>query len=269
VCGRFLWASSGEAIADFLQVPALKTLRPRFNVAPTQPVPSVAVDKAGVRQLGMLRWGLVPRWSTDPKKAPTNARAETAAERPFFADSLRLRRCLIPADGFYEWQQLPGRRKRPFALRLWDDKPFAFAGLWDVWKDPAGRPLPTFCILTTTANELVKPVHGRMPVIVPERHLDLWLARDVQEPRTWPPFCAPTPRTRCGPSRSGRRSTTRRMTGRSAWKRREGTGGPPPESVVPPVSVPPASVRTGPAPGAPGGRGRDTRRAASARSRPG
>jgi putative SOS response-associated peptidase YedK len=178
-CGA---ASSGEALADYLQVPALRTLQPRFNVAPSQPVPSVAVDKAGVRQLGFLRWGLVPRWANDTKKAPINARAETAADKPFFGDCLRLRRCLVPADGWYEWRQLPGRRKQPFAFRLWGDKPFAFAGLGDVWRDPAGRPLPTFCILTTTANELVRPVHARMPVIVPERHLDLWLARDVQEP---------------------------------------------------------------------------------------
>jgi putative SOS response-associated peptidase YedK len=193
MCGRFLWASSGEAIADYLQVPALKTLRPRYNVAPSQPVPSVAADKAGVRQLGWLRWGLVPRWSSDPKKAPINARAETAADKPFFTDSLRLRRCLIPADGFYEWAQLPGRRKQPYCFRVRDDKPFAFAGLWDVWKDPAGRPLPTFCILTTAANELVRPVHGRMPVIVPERHLDLWLARGVQEPADLAPVLRPYP----------------------------------------------------------------------------
>jgi putative SOS response-associated peptidase YedK len=147
MCGRFLWASSGEAIADYLQVPALRTLRPRYNVAP-----SVAVDKAGVRQLGYLRWGLVPRWANDPKKAPINARAETAA-----------------------------------------DKPFAFAALWDVWREPSGRMLPTFCILTTTANELVRPVHGRMPVIVPERHLDLWLSRDVQEPADLAPVLRPYP----------------------------------------------------------------------------
>jgi putative SOS response-associated peptidase YedK len=141
----------------------------------------------------MVRWGLVPRWASDPKKAPINARAETAADKPFFADSLRLRRCLVPADGWYEWRQLPGRRRQPFAFRLWDDKPFAFAGIWDVWKDPAGRPLPTFCILTTAANELVRPVHGRMPVIVPERHLDLWLARDVQEPADLAPAQRPYP----------------------------------------------------------------------------
>jgi putative SOS response-associated peptidase YedK len=193
MCDRFLWASSGEAIADYLQVPALKALRPRYYVALSQAVPSVAVDKAGVRQFGYLRWGLVPRWAADPRKAPINARAETAADKPFFADSFRLRRCLVPADGWYEWQQLPGRRKQPFAFRLWGDKPFAFAGIWDVWKDPAGRPLPTFCILTTAANELVRPVHGRMPVIVPERHLDLWLARDVQEPADLAPVLRPYP----------------------------------------------------------------------------
>jgi putative SOS response-associated peptidase YedK len=119
--------------------------------------------------------------------------AETAADKPTFVDSLRLRRCLVPADGWYEWQQLPGRRKQPFAFRLWDDKPFALAALWDLWKDPAGRPLPTFALLTTQANELVRPVHGRTPVIVPERHLDLWLARGVQEPADLAPVLRPYP----------------------------------------------------------------------------
>jgi hypothetical protein len=97
--------------------------------------------------------------------------------------------------------------KQPYGFHLWDDKPFAFAGLWDVWKDPAGRPQPTFCILTTAANELVRPVHGRMPVIVPGRHLDLWLAHDVQERAESAPVLRPTPRTPCAPSRSGRWST--------------------------------------------------------------
>ena len=136
---------------------------------------------------------------------------------PLFAESLRHRRCLVLADGFYGWQR-QGRRKRPFCFRPWDDKPFAFAGLWDVWGSPPGV-LATFCILTTEPNELVRPVHNRTPGIVAQRHYDLWLSREVREPDEPAQLCAPTRRTRCTPSPWGRRSTTRRTTGRSAWRR--------------------------------------------------
>jgi putative SOS response-associated peptidase YedK len=130
----------------------------------------------------MLKWGFVPRWEHDTTKAAINARAETAAGKLFFADSLRLRRCLIPADGFYEWRkQGGGKRKQPSHIGLTDGRLFALAGVWDVWQGE-GKALTTFCILTTKANELVKPIHDRMPVIVPEGHYTLWLSRAVQDP---------------------------------------------------------------------------------------
>ena len=179
MCGRYHLLTEGAGLAELFGVPALATHQPRYNAAPSQMLPSIAEDKAGVRHAGRLRWGFVPRWAADPKKAPINARSETAGGSPFFADCLRLRRCLVPADGFYEWLRR-GRHKQPFCFRLWDDEPFAFAGLWDVWQGPGG-PLPTFCILTTAANELVRPAHDRMPVIVSRRHYDLWLSRDVED----------------------------------------------------------------------------------------
>jgi putative SOS response-associated peptidase YedK len=191
MCGRFLLLSSGDEIARLFGLAAAQAVAPRYNVAPSQAAPAVAVDKAGKRQLGLLRWGLVPRWASDPKKAPINARAETVAEKPFFADCLRYRRCLVPASGFYEWMR-QGKHKQPFCFRLRDDKPFAFAGLWDVWGSPPGA-LATFCILTTEANELVRPVHDRMPVIVPEGRYDLWLSRTVQEPADLAPVLRPYP----------------------------------------------------------------------------
>jgi putative SOS response-associated peptidase YedK len=191
MCGRFLLLSSREVIAELLRLSGAPVLAQRYNVAPSQPSLAVAADKAGRRQPGFLRWGLVPRWASDPKKAPINARAETAADRPFFADCLRLRRCLVPADGFYEWVR-QGKRKQPFCFRLWDDKPFAFAGLWDVWGPPPGA-LATFCILTTEPNGLVRPVHDRMPVIVSERYYDLWLSHEVQEPADLAPVLRPYP----------------------------------------------------------------------------
>ena len=192
MCGRFLLTASAHRLAGHFGVEELRTVPPRYNLAPGQLAAGLALDSNGVRRLGVLKWGFVPHWAPDPKKAPINARAETAADKPFFADSLRHRRCLMPADGFYQWQR-QGRRKRPFCIRLWDDRPFAFAGLWDVWQGQAGGPLATFCILTTEANELVRPVHARMPVIVPERYYDLWLSREVREPGELAPALRPYP----------------------------------------------------------------------------
>jgi putative SOS response-associated peptidase YedK len=130
-----------------------------------------------------LRWGLVPCWAKDVRigNQLLNARAETAAEKPAFRSALRRRRCLIPADGFYEWQRRDGA-KQPFCFRLRGDHVFAFAGLWEHWQDPAGNPLETCTILTTQANDLVRPIHERMPVILPSLHFAEWLSPDLQDP---------------------------------------------------------------------------------------
>ena len=164
-------------------------LRPRYNVAPGQDVAVVRAAESG-RCLAMLRWGLIPAWAKDPKIAwkLINARSETAAEKPSFRAAFRHRRCLIPADGFYEWQR-EGKTRQPWLFGLRDGTPFAFAGLWEQWRIPEaaahtgplaerrpGDAAKTCTILTTAANDTVAPVHGRMPVILPPETWDAWLA---------------------------------------------------------------------------------------------
>jgi putative SOS response-associated peptidase YedK len=183
MCGRFTLTVSGETIADFFGLTEVPTLAPRYNVAPTQALLAVRVPAPEApRQAARLRWGLVPSWAKDPRigNQLLNARAETAAEKPAFRTALRRRRCLIPADGFYEWQQRGGA-KQPYCFRLSDDRLFAFAGLWERWQDPSGQTLETCTVLTTEANELVRPIHDRMPVLLARNHFADWLDPNLQD----------------------------------------------------------------------------------------
>lgn len=182
MCGRFTLAVPGEQVAAQFQLAEAPALAARYNIAPTQQVAAVRATEAG-RELGMFRWGLVPSWAKDLSIGARmiNARSETAAEKPAFRAAMRQRRCLIPADGFYEWQARDGG-KQPFHIRLADGAPFAMAGLYEHWKTPAGEWLATCTILTTEANELMQPLHNRMPVILASEHYGLWLdpgLRDV------------------------------------------------------------------------------------------
>ncbi len=177
MCGRFLLLSSGREVAEAFDLTGFPELAPRYNIAPTQPVLAVRAADTG-REAALLRWGLVPPWAKDMKQAPINARAETAADKPTFRHALRKRRCLVPADGFYEWAAAGGR-KQPYCFRPWAGRPWAFAGLWERWQGPEG-PLESCAILTTEANELVRPVHDRMPVILPERYWAAWLDAGLQ-----------------------------------------------------------------------------------------
>lgn len=150
----------------------------RYNVAPTQDAAVVVAGEDGSRRLASMRWGLVPYWAKDPEigNRAINARSETVAEKPAFRDSFKRRRCLVAADGFYEWQKVQGG-KQPYLLRLEGGAPFAFAGLWDRWHGQRGRVLETFTILTTEPNSLVAPIHDRMPVILPALGRGPWLDR--------------------------------------------------------------------------------------------
>jgi putative SOS response-associated peptidase YedK len=178
MCGRFsLKVKPKELEADPFHVVDAPDLPDRFNIAPSQAVAVIRPD-GGVRRLSFLRWGLVPHWEppSEKPKAFANARAETAAEKPVFRDAFRRKRCLIPATGFYEWQEAaPGRAKTPFLFRMPDGRAFAFAGLWVEWAGPDGEPLQTCALLTTDANETVRPVHERMPVILPPADFEAWL----------------------------------------------------------------------------------------------
>ena len=195
MCGRFTLASEPSEVAEVL--PGLtfeRAIEPRYNIAPSQMVASV-LNNAD-RVLTFVRWGLVPAWAKDPAigNRMINARAETLVDKPSFRMPLRRQRCLILADGFYEWRRLPGQRARvPVYFRLTSRKPFAFAGLWDRWRDPTGGPLTTVTIITTTPNTLVAEVHNRMPAILrPEMH-QRWLAREEQSPELLLPCLGPYP----------------------------------------------------------------------------
>jgi putative SOS response-associated peptidase YedK len=190
MCGRFLLLSSGPKLAEAFDLAGFPELAPRYNIAPTQPVLAVRAAGAG-RAAALLRWGLLPPWARDAKQAPINACAETVADKPTFRSAFRKRRCLVPADGFYEWAALGGR-KQPYCFRPGDERPWAFAGLWERWEGPGG-PVESCAVLTTAANELVRPVHDRMPVILPGRHWVRWLDPAAQDAGGLLPLLRPWP----------------------------------------------------------------------------
>ncbi|HVJ05553.1 MAG TPA: SOS response-associated peptidase [Candidatus Saccharimonadales bacterium] len=179
MCGRFRIAQKKEILEAEFEAEVNDDLEwvPRYNAAPGQDVAVVRQDKERpIRKLSQMRWGLIPSWTNDPRIGfkTINARAETVATVAAFREPFRLRRCLIPADGFYEWKR-EGKAKLPFCFTLTDGGVFAFAGLWDRWKSPQGQWVTSCSILTTTANEVAKDVHDRMPVILPRDVYDVWL----------------------------------------------------------------------------------------------
>jgi putative SOS response-associated peptidase YedK len=180
MCGRYAFFSPAEAVRRVFALDAIPELSPRYNITPTQAVPAVRAAESGARSLAMLHWGLVPRWAKERAigNRMINARAETLAEKPAYRDAFRRRRCLVLADGWYEWQAVPGD-KQPWFIRMQDGRPFGFAGLWERWKDPAtGEPLESCTIVTTDAAESIHTIHPRMPAIVPEQQWDRWLDPD-------------------------------------------------------------------------------------------
>ncbi|HEX5758616.1 MAG TPA: SOS response-associated peptidase [Thermoanaerobaculia bacterium] len=191
MCGRYTLSSPGDALAEVFGLPKAPQLPLRFNIAPTQESAVVrAAAPGGGRRLDLLRWGLVPYWAEDKAigNRLINARAESAAEKPAFGESFRRRRCLVAADGFYEWKTL-GRAKQPFLIRRPDRRPFAFAGLWSRWRPrDGGDPLETYAILTTAADERIGDLHDRMPVILDPGQFDLWLDPEVQDPARLAPL---------------------------------------------------------------------------------
>jgi len=176
MCGRFTQAAPGDQIAELFDLRGVPQLAPRYNIAPTQNVAAVRAAGDGGRELVMLHWGLIPSWAKERAigSRMINARSETAAEKPSFRAALRSRRCLIVADGFYEWQKL-GQRKQPFFIALSDGRPFGFAGLWERWAGEGDEPVESCTILTTGANETIAPIHDRMPVILDPGDHAAWL----------------------------------------------------------------------------------------------
>lgn len=193
MCGRYSLTSSLSELAQRFEFDSEpEGIVPRYNVAPTQQV--LAVVGGEPRRAGFMRWGLIPSWSKDgPSSRPLiNARAETVAEKPSFRDSLKRRRCLILADGFYEWQTA-GDAKRPMRVTMRSGEPFAFAGLWSKWTDSEGSCISSCAIITTAANEVLKPIHHRMPVILSKEVEDLWLDTALDDSQTLTQFLEPYP----------------------------------------------------------------------------
>jgi putative SOS response-associated peptidase YedK len=184
VCGRYTLGTPLEGLLDAFDLRGIEfDFAPRWNVAPTQSAPVVVNDGEGGRKMGPLRWGLVPFWAKDPGigNRMINARSETVAEKPAYRAAFRKRRCLVPADGFYEWEKRDGGNvKVPHWTHYPDRRPFGMAGLWESWRPDEGEPLFTFTILTTDASDDLRYIHPRMPVILPPDAWDLWLDPEAQ-----------------------------------------------------------------------------------------
>jgi putative SOS response-associated peptidase YedK len=186
MCGRFILTSPGIVLAAQFELQQEFELPPRYNIAPTQQVSAIRMDTSG-RRLEMLKWGLLPFWAKDASISARliNARSETLSEKPAFRAAFKSRRCLIPSNGFYEWTKNKGQ-KQPYLIKLTEGSLFAFAGLWEHWESKDGVDVESCTIITTHANELVQPLHDRMPVILKNKDYALWLdpiaKREILQP---------------------------------------------------------------------------------------
>lgn len=195
MCGRFTLRAPAEAIASLFNLDEMTQVVPRYNIAPTQPVGIVRMNPAReAREWTHVLWGLIPSWSKDPTMGARliNARSETVREKPSFRAAFKRRRCLVPADGFYEWKKI-GKRKQPYHITVDDGAPgaegaeplFAIAGLWESWSSPDGSILESCTLLTTEANEAMEPLHHRMPVIIEPEDYAMWLGSGRDEERDY------------------------------------------------------------------------------------
>jgi putative SOS response-associated peptidase YedK len=193
MCGRYLITSSPEAFRRLFGYREQPNFPPRYNLAPTQPVPIVRVVE-GERQFALVRWGLIPAWVKDPRQFSLliNARAESVNDKPAFRNAMKRRRCLFLADGFYEWKR-EGAHKRPHLARPKAGGPIAFAGLWEAWTGPNGEEQETAAIITTAANRTLGALHDRMPAVVPPEAFDLWLDCAKVDAETAAALLAPAP----------------------------------------------------------------------------
>jgi putative SOS response-associated peptidase YedK len=201
MCGRYLIISSPEAIRQLFRYPEQPNFPARYNVAPTQPIPIVRLFE-GQRQFALVRWGLIPAWVKDPRTFSllVNARGESVNDKPAYRNAMKRRRCLVPADGFYDWKEERGRR-RPHVVRPKNREPnrepaggpIAFAGLWECWMGPNGEEMETCAIITTQASRDIAHIHDRMPVIVPPDAFDFWLDCTNVDAMTAAALIAPSP----------------------------------------------------------------------------
>jgi putative SOS response-associated peptidase YedK len=193
MCGRYSLATPAQLVAEHFGLTEVPELSPRYNIAPTQSIATVrrSPDR-GAPVLELRRWGLIPSWAKDPEigSRMINARVETAAEKPAFRAAFRRRRCLVPADGFFEWKPHPKRRK-PHHVRLVDGGLLGLAGLFEAWKSPEGETIESCTLLTTAANAGLSALHDRMPIIVDPEHYQRWLDPDLQDPDSILPLTQP------------------------------------------------------------------------------
>ena len=184
MCGRYTLKTAPEIVAEQFQLEQPLAIQPRYNVAPSQLVACIRTNPASIEREGVfLWWGLIPSWAKDPKIGMQliNARAETLAEKPSFRAAFRHRRCLVLADGFYEWRR-EGRTKQPYFFRFREGGPFAMCGLWERWEKSDGSPIESCAIVTTESNAVLEPIHNRMPVILNPKDYDLWLDPRRKDP---------------------------------------------------------------------------------------
>jgi putative SOS response-associated peptidase YedK len=195
MCGRYAITSAPEAIRALFGFAEQPSFPPRYNVAPTQPIPVVRLAE-GRHSFALVRWGFIPSWVKDPRTVSLliNARGETVLDKPAFRNAMRRRRCLVPADGFYEWKA-DGGRKRPYFIRPMAGGPIAFAGLWEYWMGPNGEEVETACIVTTAANRTLRHLHDRMPVVIAPEAFDLWLDCGHVDAETAAALIVPAPET--------------------------------------------------------------------------
>ena len=196
MCGRFTISVEPGELAEVLGVKSIPDVRKRYNVAPTQTILAARVNDAGKREAALFHWGLIPSWSEDPKIQyhTINAKSETAAHKPAFRSAFKRRRCIIPADGFFEWAKV-GKEKRPHWFHRKDGKPFIFAGLWERWQPASGDAVESCTIMTTEANEVVKPFHDRMPVILDAKAVDVWMKPGDMTEEIAAKILVPAPKT--------------------------------------------------------------------------
>lgn len=189
MCGRYTLRARLNRLLEIYAAETQIEWEPRYNIAPTQDVIAIRrAEDSDQREAVLLRWGLIPPWADDPKigNRMINARSETIAEKPSFKSPLKRRRCLIVADGFYEWRK-EGKAKQPYFIHMKDDQPFAFAGLWQRWKKD-NLAIESCTIITTAANQLMSPLHDRMPAILSPADFDTWLNPDIEDPQELTPL---------------------------------------------------------------------------------
>jgi putative SOS response-associated peptidase YedK len=194
MCGRYAITSAPEALRALFAYAEQQNFPARYNIAPTQPIPIVRLTE-GKREFALVRWGFLPSWVKDPNAFALifNARGESVSDKPAFRAAMKRRRCLIPADGFYEWQASGKGPKQPFYIHAKSGQPMAFAGLWETWEGPNGEEVDTAAIVTTRANRTLAPLHDRMPVIIAPDAFDLWLNCGQVDARTAEALIGPAP----------------------------------------------------------------------------